>query len=289
MTVQPRPMAKDIKSQKLPFPAKQSDMAQQPQSTLADYRAAGKLEGKVALITGGDSGIGRAVAVAFAMEGARVAVVYNENDEDAHETQRLVESKGGQCLPLRADVRSSDQCRLAVKSTVDAFGSLDILVNNAAYQMAVEKFEDVSEDDIRRTFETNIYGYMFMAQAALPHLKSGASIINTGSIIGLVGNPLLVPYCATKGAIHAFTKALALNLGERNIRVNAVVPGPVWTPAIPATMPAEEIENFGHEVALKRPGQPDELAPAYVLLASNDGSFMTGALVEVTGGKMSSG
>ena len=289
MTSQSRPMAKEIKSQKLPFPAKQSDMAQQPQSTLEGYRAAGKLEGKVALITGGDSGIGRAVAIAFAMEGAKVAVVFNTNVDDAKETQRMVQSKGGQCLPLRADVRHSDQCRAAVKSTVDAFGSLDILVNNAAYQMAVEKFEDVSEDDIRRTFETNIYGYMFMAQAALPHLKSGASIINTGSIIGLVGNPLLVPYCATKGAIHAFTKALALNLGERNIRVNAVVPGPVWTPAIPATMPAEEIENFGHEVALKRPGQPDELAPAYVLLASNDGSFMTGALVEVTGGKMSSG
>lgn len=284
-----RPLAKDIKSQKLPYPAKQSDMAQQPQSSLTDYRAAGKLEGKVALITGGDSGIGRAVAIAFAMEGAKVVVVYNENVDDANETQRMVEGKGGQCLPLRADVRYSDQCRAAVQSTIDTFGSLDVLVNNAAYQMAVEKFEDVTENDIRRTFETNIFGYMFMAQAALPHLKSGASIINTGSIIGLVGNPLLVPYCATKGAIHAFTKALALNLGERNIRVNAVVPGPVWTPAIPATMPTNEIDNFGHEVALKRPGQPDELAPAYVLLASNDGSFMTGALVEVTGGKMSSG
>ena len=288
MTPQTRPMAKEIKSQKLPFPARQSDMARQPESSLNTYHAAGKLGGKVALITGGDSGIGRAVAIAFAMEGAKVAVLYNSNDDDAHETQRMVIDKGGQCVPIRADVRFSEQCRTAVKTTVDTFGALDILVNNAAYQMAVEKFEDVSEDDIRRTFETNIYGYMFMAQAALPHLKSGASIINTGSIIGLVGNPLLVPYCATKGAIHAFTKALALNLGERNIRVNAVVPGPVWTPAIPATMPTQEIENFGHEVALRRPGQPDELAPAYVLLASNDGSFMTGSLVEVTGGKMSS-
>lgn len=281
-------MAEDMKSQKLPFPAKQSDMTQQPESDLSNYLAAGKLKGKVALITGGDSGIGRAVAIAFAMEGANVAIVYNENDGDANETKRMVEAKGGQCEPLKADVRYSDQCRAAVKSTVDKFGHLDILVNNAAYQMAVEKFEDVSEDAIRRTFETNIYGYMFMAQAALPHLANGASIINTGSIIGLVGHSLLVPYCATKGAIHAFTKALALNLGERNIRVNAVVPGPVWTPAIPATMPESEIEGFGGEVALKRPGQPDELAPAYVLLASNDGSFMTGALVEVTGGKMSS-
>ena len=281
-------MADDIKAQKLPFPARQSDMAQQPQSNLDNYRPAGKLTGKVALITGGDSGIGRAVAIAFAMEGAQVTIVYNANDDDARETQRIVAIKGGQCEPVKADVRFSDQCRAAVKATVDKFGKLDILVNNAAYQMAVEKFEDVTEDDIRRTFETNIFGYMFMAQAALPHLKSGSSIINTGSIIGLVGNPLLVPYCATKGAIHAFTKALALNLGERNIRVNAVVPGPVWTPAIPATMPEDEIENFGHEVALGRPGQPDELAPAYVLLASSDGSFMTGALVEVTGGKLSS-
>ena len=280
-------MAKDIEIQKLPFPAKQSDMKQQPDSDLSNYQAAGKLKGKVALITGGDSGIGRAVAIAFAMEGAQVAIVYNENDGDANETQRLVGTKGGQCKPIRADVRFSDQCRAAVKTTVETFGKLDILVNNAAYQMAVEKFEDVSEDDIRRTFETNIFGYMFMAQAALPHLASGSSIINTGSIICLVGNPLLVPYCATKGAIHAFTKALALNLGERNIRVNAV-PGPVWTPAIPATMPENEIENFGHEVALGRPGQPEELAPAYVLLASSDGSFMTGALVEVTGGKLSS-
>ena len=288
MSTEPRPMAKDIRIQKLPFPAKQSDMKQQPDSDLSNYRAAGKLKGKVALITGGDSGIGRAVAIAFAMEGAQVAIVYNENDSDANETQRLVGTKGGQCEPIRADVRFSDQCRAAVKTTVDTFGKLDILVNNAAYQMAVEKFEDVSEDDIRRTVETNIFGYMFMAQAALPHLGSGSSIINTGSIIGLVGNPLLVPYCATKGAIHAFTKALALNLGKRNIRVNAVVPGPVWTPAIPATMPENEIENFGHEVALGRPGQPEELAPAYVLLASSDGSFMTGALVEVTGGKLSS-
>ena len=228
------------------------------------------------------------MAIAFAMEGAQVAIVYNENDGDANETQRIVATKGRQCKPIKADVRFSDQCRAAVQTTVDTFGKLDILVNNAAYQMAVEKFEDVSEDDIRRTFETNIFGYMFMAQAALPHLSSGSSIINTGSIIGLVGNPLLVPYCATKGAIHAFTKALALNLGERNIRVNAVVPGPVWTPAIPATMPEDEIKNFGHEVALGRPGQPEELAPAYVLLASSDGSFMTGALVEVTGGKLSS-
>ena len=169
-----------------------------------------------------------------------------------------------------------------------SYGKLDILVNNAAFQMAQKNFEDISEEQLRRSFETNIFGYFFMAQAALPHLEEGAAIINTGSIVGLTGIPILIDYSSTKGAIHAFTKSLALNLGPRGIRVNCVVPGPVWTPNIPGTMPIEEIENFGHEVALGRPGQPEELAPAYVLLASSDGSFMTGALVEVTGGRLSS-
>jgi NAD(P)-dependent dehydrogenase (short-subunit alcohol dehydrogenase family) len=176
-----------------------------------------------------------------------------------------------------------------VKQTVDAFGGLNILVNNAHYQMAQENFEDLTEEQLRRSVETNILGYFFMAQAALPHLAEGDAIINTGSIVGLTGLGILVDYTATKAAAHAFTKSLALNLGKRGIRVNAVVPGPVWTPNIPATMPASEIENFGHEVALGRPGQPEELAPAYVLLASSDGSFMTGALVEVTGGRLSPG
>jgi NAD(P)-dependent dehydrogenase (short-subunit alcohol dehydrogenase family) len=284
-----RPKAKEFKGQKLPYPAKQSDMDPQPDSDLSNYKAAGKLDGKVALITGADSGIGRAVAIAFAMEGADVAILYNENDEDAVTTQGMVEAKGRQCLLLKGDVRQSQSCRDAVGSTVGKFGGLNILVNNAAYQQAHRKFEDVSEEQFRRTFETNIFGYFYMAQAALPYLASGDAIINTGSIVGLVGHPMLVDYTATKGAIHAFTKSLALNLGERGIRVNAVIAGPVWTPNIPATMPVEEVENFGHEVALARPGQPEELAPAYVLLASSDGSFMTGSLVEVTGGKLSSG
>jgi len=282
------PKSEDIPGQKLPYPAKQSEMNPQPDSDLSNYSAAGKLTGKVALITGGDSGIGRAVAIAFGMEGAAVAILYNENDEDAEMTRCMVEAKGARCLVIKADVRSADACRAAVKQTVDELGGLNILVNNAAYQMAQQKFADISEEQFRRTFETNIFGYFHMAQAALPHLAKGDAIINTGSIVGLVGNPMLVDYCATKGAIHAFTKSLALNLGEQGIRVNAVVPGPVWTPNIPATMPIEEVENFGHEVALKRPGQPEELAPAYVLLASSDGSFMTGSLVEVTGGKLSS-
>ena len=284
--LKPRPQASDISAQKLPFPASQDDVRPRPQSDFSHYKAAGKLKDKVAFISGGDSGIGRAVAQAFALEGARVAIFYNQHDDDARTTKMWIEAHGGQCLPIKGDVRDSAQCRAAIERTVNEFGSLNILVNNAAFQHAQQKFEDISEEQWRRTFETNIFGYFFLAQAALPHLKDGDCIINTGSIVGLTGLPILIDYTATKAAVHAFTKSLALYLGERNIRVNCVVPGPVWTPAIPSTMPASEVENFGHEVALKRPGQPEELAPAYVLLASQDGSFMTGALVEVTGGRL---
>jgi NAD(P)-dependent dehydrogenase (short-subunit alcohol dehydrogenase family) len=225
------------------------------------------------------------------MEGADVAVVYHENDEDADETRRLVEAKGRRCLLLKSDVRSRSLCVDAVERTVETLGGLNVLVNNAHYQMVEERFEDLTEERIRRTVETNILGYFFMAQAALPHLSEGDAIINTGSIVGLTGHELLLDYTVTKAAAHAFTKSLALQLGKRGtgIRVNAVVPGPVWTPNIPGTMPKSEVENFGHEVALGRPGQPEELAPAFVLLASSDGSFMTGALVEVTGGRLSPG
>ena len=285
-----RPTAKDMQghAQKLPYPAKQADMKLQPQTSLAAYQAAGKLVGKVALITGGDSGIGRAVAIAFAKEGADVAILFNENQEDAKETQRLVEQEKRKCQLLQLDVRDREQAFQAVRLVQAELGGLNILVNNAAFQMAQEKFEDIPEAQIRRAFDTNIMGYMWMAQAVIPHLKSGDCIINTGSIVGLTGIPILVDYACTKAGIHALTKSLALYLGERNIRVNCVVPGPVWTPNIPGTMPLDEIAKFGHEVALKRPGQPEELAPAYVLLASQDGSFMTGALVHVTGGKLSS-
>lgn len=281
------PTAKDMKAQKQPYPAVESKMDPVPDTSFSEYKAAGKLKDKIALITGGDSGIGRAVAIAFCMEGANVAILYNENDSDAQETQRLCEDRGGKCLLIKKDVRQSAHCKSAVAETVKAYGGLNILVNNAAYQVARQKFEDITEEQLRRTFETNIFGYFFMAQAALPHLKEGDSIINTGSIVGLTGIPILIDYSATKGAIHSFTKSLALALGEKAIRVNSVVPGPVWTPNIPGTMPKEEVENFGHEVALARPGQPEELAPAYVLLASSDGSFMTGSLVQVTGGKLS--
>ena len=285
-----RPTAKDMKAaaQKLPYPAKQADMKLQPDSDLANYKAAGKLKDKVAIITGADSGIGRAVAIAFAKEGAHVAVVFNENVEDAEKTKQLVEKEKRRCLLLQMDVRDPEQCKQAVRRTLAELGGLNILVNNAAFQMAQEKFEDIPEEQIRRTFDTNILGYIWMAQAVIPHLQKDDCIINTGSIVGITGIPLLVDYAASKAGIHALTKSLALYLGEKGIRVNCVVPGPVWTPNIPATMPREEIAKFGHEVALKRPGQPEELAPAYVLLASQDGSFMTGSLVHVTGGKLSS-
>ncbi len=284
-----RPTAQEIPAEKLPFPASQEAMSLPPDSDLSNYTPANKLRNKVALITGGDSGIGRAVAIAFAMEGADVAILYNEHDDDAGVTQRMVEAKGRRCLPIKADVRDAQACRQAVEQTVKELGGLNILVNNAAYQMAQPQFEDLTEEQFRRTFETNIFGYFHMAKAAVPHLKSGDAIVNTGSIVGLVGIPILIDYSASKGAIHAFTKSLALSLAARGIRVNAVAPGPVWTPAIPATMPLEEVKNFGHEVALGRPGQPEELAPAYVFLASSDSSFVTGAILEVTGGKLSSG
>ncbi|UFH51923.1 SDR family oxidoreductase [Spirosoma sp. KNUC1025] len=281
-----RPKAEEIPGQKQPYPARQSAMNPVPDSDLSNYKPAGKLIGKVAIITGADSGIGRAVAIAFAMEGADVAVVYNENTDDAKYTQRTVESKGRSCLLLKADVRQKSQCEEVVRQTVERFGKLNILVNNAAFQMAQENIEDITEEQLRRSFDTNIIAYFFMVQAALPHLTDGDAIVNTGSIVGIVGNPILVDYTATKGAIHAFTKSLAIQLGKRNIRVNCVAPGPVWTPNIPGTMPESEVQNFGHEVALARPGQPEELTPAYVLLASGEGSFMTGSIVEVTGGKL---
>lgn len=285
--LEPRPSSKEIKGEQLPYPAKQSDMKQQPDSDLSNYHPAGKLKNKTALITGADSGIGCAVAIAFAMEGADVAILYNENDADATETKKLVEAKGSKCLVIKADVRQKQACTDAVEKTVAEYGKLNILVNNAAFQKVQTKLEDISEEQLRRTFETNIFGYFFMTQAALKHLQTGDSIVNTGSIVGMTGLENLVDYSSTKGAIHSFTKSLALQLGEKNIRVNAVVPGPVWTPNIPGTMPIDEVEKFGHEVALARPGQPEELAPAYVFLASNDGSFMTGSLVEVTGGRLS--
>lgn len=287
-TQERRPTPDEIPGQKLEYPAKQSDMTPQPDSDLSNYRPADKLKDKVALITGGDSGIGRAVAIAYAMEGAKVAILYNENDEDAETTQSMVAKRGGKCLTLKFDVREFEACQTAVNETVEHFGQLNILVNNAAYQMTQQKIEDITIEQFRRTMETNVFGYFYMVKAALPHLSEGDVIINTGSIVGKVGKDMLIDYATSKGAVHTFTKSLALNLAERNIRVNSVVPGPVWTPNIPATMPKEKVDNYDTDAAMKRAGQPEELAPAYVYFAAEDSSFVTGALLDIAGGMTSS-
>jgi NAD(P)-dependent dehydrogenase (short-subunit alcohol dehydrogenase family) len=283
-----RPTPDQIHGQKIPYPASQEDMELAPDSDLSNYKPADKLLDKVAIITGGDSGIGRAVAIAYALEGADVAILYNANDSDAQKTKSEVEARGGQCLPIKMDVRKPEACEAAVKQTVETFGKLDILVNNAAFQMVQEDIADLTIKQFHETLETNVCGYFHMFKAAYPYLNEGSVIINTGSIVGKIGKGMLVDYATSKGAVHTFTKSLAQNLADKNIRVNAVVPGPVWTPNIPATMPMDKVEGYDSDNAMGRAGQPEELAPAYVFLAAEDSSFMTGALVDVTGGQLSS-
>ena len=272
-------------------PGLESEVHPRPKYQAPAYRAAGKLEGKVALITGGDSGIGRAVALLYAREGADVSIVYlPEEESDALETQQAIHAEGRKAVLLSGDVTSSEFCHAAVEETVAQLGKLDILVNNAAFQKNVESLEDVSEEQWDKTFRTNIYGYFYMVKAAMPHLKEGSCIINTGSITGLEGEKTLLDYSATKGAIHAFTKSLAQNLVEKKIRVNAVAPGPVWTPLNPSAKPAEEVVEFGADTPMKRPGQPEEIAPTYVFLASNaDSSFITGEVIALLGGDVTAG
>ncbi|UOG77362.1 SDR family oxidoreductase (plasmid) [Hymenobacter tibetensis] len=281
---EPRPTNSEINPKPMAYPTSEADMKEQPDWDMSNYLPAGKLKGKVALITGGDSGIGRAVALAFAMEGADVAVVFQTNAEDAAVVGKAVEAQGRKFLAIQADVRSGDACREAARQTNAELGAINILVNNAAYQQGYEHFETIPEENIHRTFDTNIKGYIFMAQSVLPYMNEGDSIINTGSIAGIVGNKHQIDYAATKGAIHIFTKSLAAYLGDKKIRVNAVLPGPIWTPLIPGTMLKEDLKKFGDETMLGRPGQPEELAPAYVYFASQDGSYSTGSLLEVTGG-----
>ena len=272
-------------------PGLESRLDPRPMFEAPAYRAAGKLAGKVALVTGGDSGIGRAVAVLYAREGADVAIVYLDvEQQDAEETCRHVERAGRRCLLLPGDVTESTFCREAVARTVRELGALDILVNNAAVQHNVDSLEELDEAQWERTFRTNIFGYFYMAKAALPHLGEGAAIVNTGSITGLEGAKDLLDYSATKGAIHAFTKSLAQNLVERKIRVNCVAPGPVWTPLNPQAKPAKKIPAFGKDQPMKRPAQPEEIAPAYVFFASSaDSSYITGEVLTLLGGETTAG
>jgi NAD(P)-dependent dehydrogenase (short-subunit alcohol dehydrogenase family) len=251
------------------------------------YQGAGKLKEKVALITGGDSGIGRAVAVLFAREGADVAFTFlKEEKQDAEETKRAIEAEGQKAFPLTGDVRDPKVCKKLVQQTVDKFGKLDILVNNAAFQQHQESLEEVTEEQWDRTFKTNIYAYFYMTKAALPHLEEGSAIVNTGSITGLEGSKKLLDYASTKGAIHAFTKSLAQNLVERGIRVNCVAPGPVWTPLNPADKKPEDVAEFGGDTPMKRPAQPEEIAPAFVYFASEvDSSYVTGEVLTLLGGE----
>ena len=270
-------------------PGIEAKMDPQPEFIKATYKAAGKLEGKTALVTGGDSGIGRAISVHYAREGADVAIVYLNEEQDAQKTKKLVESAGRQCLLLKGDVKNHQFCTDAVNKTVKQFGKLNILVNNAGMQIPEKDLKNVSDQQIEETFRTNIFSYFFFAKAALEHMKEGDAIINTTSVTAYRSSPNLIDYSSTKGAITSFTRSLATNLAKKNIRVNAVAPGPVWTPLIVSTFEEEKIKKFGTETAMQRAGQPSELGPAYVFLASDDASYITGQVIHVNGGEVVNG
>lgn len=288
MSSKPRP---PFQPQPISEPGLEDRMSPRPRYEAGRYRPAGKLEGRVALVTGGDSGIGRAVALIYAREGADIAIVYLEQEEtDARKTIKEIESEGRKAIAIPGDVTDPEFCRAAVERVVEHFGRLDILVNNAAYQKHRDSLSDISLEQWEHTFKTNIFGYFYMAKAALEHMKEGSSILNTGSITGLEGNKGLLDYSSTKGAIHAFTKSLAQNLVERGIRVNCVAPGPVWTPLNPAELEGDEIECFGADTPLGRPAQPEEIAPAYVYFASNaDSSYVSGHILPLLGGDTTAG
>lgn len=270
-------------------PGVESEMAPRPRAEDPDHRGSGKLRGKATMITGGDSGIGRAVAIAFAREGADVAVLYLNEHKDAEETKRLVEQEGRRCLTIAGDVGQERFCQEAVERVVREFRRLDILVNNAAEQHPQESIEKITADQLERTFRTNIFSMFFLTKAVLPHLKEGSAIVNTTSVTAYKGSPTLLDYSSTKGAIVAFTRSLSQALAERKIRVNGVAPGPIWTPLIPSTFPEEKVETFGSNVPLKRAGQPEEVAPSYVFLASDDASYMTGQILHPNGGVVVNG
>lgn len=270
-------------------PGQEHEMHPQPVYLAESYRAAGKLEGKVAIVTGGDSGIGRAVAVHYALEGAHVALAYLNEDEDAQTTLEEITRHGGQAIALAGDVADARFCRHIVAQVLEKWGHLDILVNNAGEQHPQPSLEDMDEAQWEQTFRTNIFAMFQLTKVALAHLHAGASIINTSSITAYKGNPTLLDYSSTKGAITSFTRSLSINLAERGIRVNGVAPGPIWTPLIPSTFSAEKVATFGADTPMGRPGQPAEVAPAFVYLASNDASYVTGQMLHVNGGSVVNG
>lgn len=270
-------------------PGIESEMTPRPRAEDRKYRGSGKLEGKVALITGGDSGIGRAVAIVYAKEGADVVISYLNEHDDAKETKRQVEQEGRKAVLIAGDIGDEKFCQKLVERTVKELGRLDILVNNAAEQHPQTSIEDITADQLLRTFKTNIFAMFYLTKAALKHLKKGSAIINTTSITAYRGNPDLVDYSSTKGAIVGFTRALSGQLVDKGIRVNGVAPGPIWTPLIPATFPPEKVATFGSDTPMKRPGQPEEVANSYVFLASDDSSYMTGQVLHVNGGTIING
>lgn len=267
-------------------PGVESEMTPKPKADDPQYTGSDKLKNKVALITGADSGIGRAVAIAFAKEGADVAIVYLNEHDDAKETKQFVESLGRRAVAIAGDVGDEAFCQQAVQQTVDEFGKLDILVNNAAEQHPQKSIEDISKEQLERTFRTNIFSMFFLTKAALKHLKEGSTIINSTSVTAYKGSPELLDYSSTKGAIVAFTRSLSLSLIEKGIRVNAVAPGPIWTPLIPSTFPEEKVETFGKQVPMQRAGQPEEVAPSFVFLASDDSSYFSGQVLHPNGGSV---
>lgn len=266
-------------------PGSERKMKPRPVSQARQYKAAGKLEGKVALITGGDSGIGRAAAIAFAKEGADVAILYLDEHQDADETLGLIKQAGRRGIKIAGDVGREDFCQQAVRQVIEEFDHLDILVNNAAIQFPQQSITDISRDQLEQTFRVNIFGYFFMTKAALPHLPEGGAIINTTSVTAYRGSDHLMDYASTKGAIVAFTRSLSQTLIKKGIRVNAVAPGPIWTPLIPATFPADHVKDFGANTAMGRAGQPAEIAPCYVFLASRDSSYIAGQVLHPNGGE----
>ena len=280
-----RPYPDTFPKQHLVKPGLESELQLQPMYQAPHYRGSGKLEDMVALITGGDSGIGRAVAVLYAREGADVAIAYLNEHTDAAETKRAVEAEGRRCIVMAGDVADFRFCEAAVEETIKTFGRIDVLVNNAAFQEHVARFEDLTEEHFDRTVKTNLYGYFHMAKAAVPHMKPGASIVMTGSVTGIEGNKHLLDYAMTKGGIHAFTRSLAAHLIDRGIRVNAIAPGPVWTPLNPADRQPGQVAKFGTQTAMKRAAQPEEIAPAFVFMAAPScSSYISGEILPIVGG-----